>query len=382
MVLKEVARSKALKPLTNEVSFMTNLQNMKQGLKQDFADADILNFLLTSCDFTDKLIEDHLSTRKNTESAVTANFLERDPTVFRDFMRTKAACSRDQADAYSHFFLKEAGKQERVHKAYGEATEQYQETIDTSKNPVVRERTKKLMKSLQDKVDDMLLENREENDDGISLMNQFDTTIDINYDIGSLIKSQHVYDVDPDIENADLTDEAFMNLQRRRAETKLIKSKIILKMNEGDKKLSKAEKRYLGQWVKEIEGGRTVNLSNLRDTMVPRTHSGLSVGDGLSAEDMFAMNQVPNVDLQRTKHASFALNDLVLELSHFLDDDFVNRVEMQLISERMRKRWDLPEGFQLMETRNKEIGLVFQELEEVAWRMAGCFNEKDIDTLQ
>lgn len=94
------------------------------------------------------------------------------------------------------------------------------------------------------------------------------------------------------------------------------------------------------------------------------------------------MNQVPNVDLKRDKHASFALNDLVLELSHFLDDDFVNRVEMQLISERMRKQWDLPEGFQLMETRNKEIGLVFQELEEVAWRMAGCFNEQDVETLK
>lgn len=35
-----------------------------------------------------------------------------------------------------------------------------------------------------------------------------------------------------------------------------------------------------------------------------------------------------------------------------------------------------------METRNKEIGLVFRELEEVAWRMAGCFNESDIETLQ
>lgn len=192
-----------------------------------------MNFLLTSCDFTDKLIEEHLS-RKTADQSQAATFLERDPAVFRDFMRTKATCSRDQTDAYSHFFLKEAGKHERVHKAYNEATEQYQETIDTSKNPVVRERTKKLMKSLQDKIDDMLLENREENEDSISLMNQFDTTIDINYNIGSLIKSQHVYDVDPDIDNADLTDEAFLNLQRRRAESKLIKSKIILKMNQGD----------------------------------------------------------------------------------------------------------------------------------------------------
>ena len=222
----------------------------------------------------------------------------------------------------------------------------------------MRERTTKLMKSLQDKIDDMLLENREENEDSIGLMNHFDTTIDINYNVNSLIKSQHVYDVDPDIESMDLSDEAFLNLQRRRAETKFIKSKIILKQHRGDA-LSAAEQKYLKQWVSEIENGRNVNLTNLRDTMLPRNHSSMTVGDGMSAEDLFAFNQVPNVELKRDKHAKFALNDVVLELSHFLDDDFVNRVEMQLVSERLRKQWDLPEGFQLMETRNKEIGLVF-----------------------
>ena len=36
-------------------------------------------------------------------------------------------------------------------------------------------------------------------------------------------------------------------------------------------------------------------------------------------------------------------------------------------------------NFKLIETRNKEIGLVINELEEVAWRMAGMFTEKDIE---
>jgi len=31
--------------------------------------------------------------------------------------------------------------------------------------------------------------------------------------------------------------------------------------------------------------------------------------------------------------------------------------------------------------RNKEIDMVYQELEELAWRMAGSFNEKDMNTL-
>jgi len=39
----------------------------------------------------------------------------------------------------------------------------------------------------------------------------------------------------------------------------------------------------------------------------------------------------------------------------------------------------LTSNFKLIETRNKEIGLVINELEEVAWRMAGMFTEKDIE---
>lgn len=40
----------------------------------------------------------------------------------------------------------------------------------------------------------------------------------------------------------------------------------------------------------------------------------------LSAEDLFALNQVPNVKLGK-EHGKFAVSDLVLELSHFLDEE-------------------------------------------------------------
>ena len=90
------------------------------------------------------------------------------------------------------------------------------------------------------------------------------------------------------------------------------------------------------------------DLSALRDTMVPRQNSSLSIADGLFAEDLFALNQVPGVELDLKKHGKFALNDVVLELSHFIDDDFANRVELALVSERIRKEWELPEGFQLV----------------------------------
>jgi hypothetical protein len=36
----------------------------------------------------------------------------------------------------------------------------------------------------------------------------------------------------------------------------------------------------------------------------------------------------------------------------------------------------------LIETRNKEISLVINELEEVAFRMAGMFSDKDFENLK
>lgn len=50
--------------------------------------------------------------------------------------------------------------------------------------------------------------------------------------------------------------------------------------------------------------------------------------EALSAEDLYALNQVPGVELKQGQHGQYALSDLVLEMAHFIDDDFVNRIEM------------------------------------------------------
>jgi len=33
---------------------------------------------------------------------------------------------------------------------------------------------------------------------------------------------------------------------------------------------------------------------------------------------------------------------LIVELSHFLDEEVINKVEIQIISKRIQKEWDLP----------------------------------------
>jgi len=53
-----------------------------------------------------------------------------------------------------------------------------------------------------------------------------------------------------------------------------------------------------------------------------------------------------------------------------------------MLSDRIKNEWNLPKNFQIIETRNKEIGLVLKELEEVVWRMAGMFEDQDVDALK
>lgn len=108
--------------------------------------------------------------------------------------------------------------------------------------------------------------------------------------------------------------------------------------------------------------------------MVPKTHSNLTIKD-VDAKSLYSLNSISRVALERDRHGTFALNDLVVELSHFLDEDVVNKVETEVFSDRLRSDWGLSKDFKVVETRNKEISLVLNELEELAWRSAGMLSE-------
>ena len=234
MVLKEEHRSSQLKDVSKDVAFMTNLQNLKQGLKSDYSDKQIVDLILGNSKFTDALIQEHLrKTRpRKQEKGKETKFLNRDPAEYREFVRSTYE-AKDQEDPFTHFFIKEAGKIERVHKVHKEAEEKYSKLISESSDPESKKRAKEMRKTLDEKVVDMLLENQIENEDTISLSHQIESEVKIEYNMKSLMRSEFVHDVDPDLVNADVSDSAFLALQRRRAETKLIKAKIIYKQHEG-----------------------------------------------------------------------------------------------------------------------------------------------------
>lgn len=76
-----------------------------------------------------------------------------------------------------------------------------------------------------------MLENQIENEDIQSLSHQLKSEVKVNYDLKSLMKSEFVYDVDPDLVDSELSNTQFLREQRKRAETKLIKNKIIYKLD-------------------------------------------------------------------------------------------------------------------------------------------------------
>lgn len=87
------------------------------------------------------------------------------------------------------------------------------------------------MKTFQTKIEDMLIENFRENEDFISLSHQLNSEVKVSYDLKSLMKSEKINDVDPELVNDEISDAIFLYNQRRRAEAKLIKSKILYKIH-------------------------------------------------------------------------------------------------------------------------------------------------------
>lgn len=102
--------------------------------------------------------------------------------------------------------------------------------------------------------------------------------------------------------------------------------KILYKMHR-DIELSENERKYLKVWIDDVTKNQNRNALNLRDSLVPTEPSRLSLRD-MSDKDFYTLNSIPRVDIDRRQdHSKFALNDLVLELNHFLDEDAINKVE-------------------------------------------------------
>ena len=97
----------------------------------------------------------------------------------------------------------------------------------------------------------------------------------------------------------------------------------------------------------------------------------------MKPNDKYAFGSLGKVDLSNEKVQNFSISDLVYELNHFIDPATVRKVEFALMEDKIKQEWGLKGDFTIVEQRNKEVDLALKEIEELAWRMASQFNERE-----
>lgn len=145
--------------------------------------------ILLNLNFTDDLIEEHLAnkTGKNQDNT---QFVNRDARAFRDFFARKYT-SKEQEDPFTHYYLKEASKQERV-KILIEQDEKLKETLHDENQPEAIERRNAKSRQIWERIEEMLVENERENEDNFNLSKTMTNRIRLDYNMKSLIRSEFI----------------------------------------------------------------------------------------------------------------------------------------------------------------------------------------------
>ncbi|MFO0116121.1 MAG: hypothetical protein ACK521_00360 [bacterium] len=105
-------------------------------------------------------------------------------------------------------------------------------------------------------------------------------------------------------------------------------------------------------WIKQANESKS--LVTGENLMVPDCSSNLKIED-LSPEDLYALNNLPGVQIDRKSHSYFSVNDIVLELSHLIDRDTVRKVELKMLEAKLKSEFQLGDSFNLVQSRNKEV---------------------------
>lgn len=81
---------------------------------------------------------------------------------------------------------------------------------DLAPNTRVIEEGKRRREKLWDKIDKVLIEERMKNEDLINLSSSLKQSVNVKYDMGSLVKSEFVYDMEPELIDKELSDHEYM----------------------------------------------------------------------------------------------------------------------------------------------------------------------------
>ena len=335
-------------PLTSDTRMITNLQNLKHVLKKTHDDKEILNFL-SGFSFTDKLIEKHLSSSSDYKSSKGIKYVPRDPKHFRDYMK-KLPSTRDRYDPFTNYYLEKSQQKEYVNKVLPDK-------VKNARNDAEKQMYQELL-------DNALLQQEFSEQSNLNIGTHVFKTYDIKYDISTLLRDENDYDIDETVFDDSINDQLYLNQQRCRAEANLIKTTILNKLHH-DISLTKAECDYLKVWKE-----------NIGSNFCPKDPSNLKLSD-LDSDDISKLNSLHLINF--SKLDEYSLNDIVLELNHFIDPVVISDIEHEIHVETLKSQWGLPSDFIVSEKRHKEIDLVLGQVEENAYRHSGKFESNELE---
>jgi len=361
------------RPIDLEDRVIASLTNLKYELKRTKTDSEILDWIL-DLDFIGGLISEHLG--KNPGQA--KPLLPRSPLDFVRMM-DHAEAQKMHLDHYTRFY-------QQIHLKEVARDNLFTSTLQKIDQLMSSPKLNHLEKAAQrNQIIDAYMEEyrRASKDDP-----------DLDIIIGDQKKQKKVIVTNPDswkmqpktiFADADYlqvgSDEEFLQLKRLKAEAKLIKASILRRLAQ-DQPLSVGQNAYLEEWRAELKKSSPNSAGR---AYLPKMMTSLSLSD-LSPKDSQVLQDLRNVSFPAD--CPISLNELILELSHFIDDEVINRLEFTLGERTELRKWKglLPrtDGRPRLrpEWENKELQLRNKELEEQLWLQAGVMTPTDLKTFE
>jgi hypothetical protein len=352
------------------IRFKAFLSNLKYEIKRNWTDNEIIRKIL-NLGTLEELIESHLRPKP----FKTLN-LFRDPESFAEFMSNQMKSAED-SDQYAKFFreihAEDASKQEILEKMKKNLKAvSSKEELDLYEKVFLRNEITQRYANTKEALD---LEDPER---GYYYNPIFRQSFGRKTDPRDLRKRVYSLRDDPDfMENK--TDKEYLHFKKRKAEANLIKTRILLKIHE-NLPLSNLESEYLAVYQEALS---KASISQAGKVLIPENFTSLRVKD-FKDEDckVFECLYKVNISSLRERVGNFSLNEILFELSHFIDDYLVNRVEFFVIEQRLLKEWGIQPDFKGLSKlkplwNNKGLWWQGSALEEYLWRKSGQFSEKD-----
>lgn len=347
------------------------LTNIKYELKRNFSDKEIVEKIL-GMKVLEKVIEEHLRPR-NSENA---KKLSRDPAAYTEFVNCQIKQIED-TDQYAKFF-REIWARDAVKSELLEKMKKNLKAVASSENMDSNE--KLFMRR------DMIIKytntkealDMDDPERGLFYNPIFRQSFGVKSDPRYLRKREYDIREDPDFMDFD-NDADFLSFKQRKAESNLIKLRIFNKLH-NNTPLSSLESEYLSHYKKALDSSSLIQAGKV---FVPQKPTSLKLEDLPPADsELFKHLHKVRLSSLESKIGKLSLNELLFELSHFLDDYLVSRIEFHILEKKELNNWgvspDQNGGSKLKPLWNNK-GLWWQNcaLEEYIWRKTSHLTESE-----